>query len=125
MAGWGGARQGTPGKAYGNRSDLNTNRQAPAAPTGLPYGEHKAQIDAQRALPLPDNLTPLDAPTQRPTEHVMTGAPMGPGSGPEILGLPPEPGPDSAVADKLRAMYLAHPNRDLAELIADLNNGMA
>jgi hypothetical protein len=32
-------------------------------------------------------VTPLYAPTERPGEPVTTGIPMGPGAGPEILGM--------------------------------------
>jgi len=37
-----------------------------------------------RAMP---QITPLDAPTERPDEPVTAGAPSGPGPGPEALGL--------------------------------------
>jgi hypothetical protein len=45
-------------------------------------------------------LVPLGAPTQRPGEPVTSGAPSGPGPGPESLGLP-NPG-DSAAIQYLR-----------------------
>lgn len=32
-------------------------------------------------------VTPLFAPTQRPDEPVTTGIPVGPGAGPEVLGM--------------------------------------
>ena len=32
-------------------------------------------------------VTPLFAPTQRPDEPITTGIPMGPGAGPEVLGM--------------------------------------
>ena len=32
-------------------------------------------------------VTPLFAPTQRPEEPITTGIPMGPGGGPEVLGM--------------------------------------
>jgi hypothetical protein len=32
-------------------------------------------------------VTPLYAPTQRPEEPITTGIPMGPGAGPEVLGI--------------------------------------
>jgi hypothetical protein len=34
-------------------------------------------------------ITPLFAPTQRPEEPITTGVPIGPGAGPEILGITP------------------------------------
>jgi hypothetical protein len=36
-------------------------------------------------LPAPGTLPPIDAPTDRPDEHLMTGVPMGPGAGHEAL----------------------------------------
>lgn len=34
-----------------------------------------------------DKVTPLFAASQRPDEEITTGIPMGPGAGPEILGM--------------------------------------
>jgi hypothetical protein len=36
-------------------------------------------------LPAPGSLPPLDAPTDRPDEHLMTGVDAGPGPGSEAL----------------------------------------
>lgn len=106
----GGARQGTPGRAYGNRSDLN-GPKPPGTPlpvtaaAGQPYGARKAQEDAQRAVPMAAGL-PAPAPTQvpslaepssRPDEPVTSGLPMGPGAGPEALTA--FPADQSGVAD--------------------------
>src|SRR5213078_1555218 len=102
----GGVRTGTPGSAYPQRTDLNVNRTLPiTAPTGLPYGEHKALIDTQQQVPIqtpaptptgllpppepqapPAPITPLSAPTTRPQEPITAGLPTGPGPGPEALG---------------------------------------
>ena len=49
--GRGGVRQGTPGTAYGNRTDLNAALPVQAA-TGQGYGEAGAQQAAQRAIPV-------------------------------------------------------------------------
>lgn len=123
----GGRRTGTPGRGYANRTDLGgANRVTPQPVTpgplpaqavpGGPYGSSKAQLDAQRALPMasptppppaaapagppspvaapaglpdgvpaPGTLPALDAPTERPGEHLMTGVGAGPGPGPEVL----------------------------------------
>jgi hypothetical protein len=77
----------------------------PVAMPNEPYGAGTDAIQAQKAIPIanalgqqsaqpvapppsvqqspvpqaPVTVTPLDAPTQRPNEHVMTGAPIGPG----------------------------------------------
>lgn len=78
--------RGKQGKAYSNRTDLNGPVKMDA-PTGQAYGERKAQMDAQRAVPmgtpevpLPDmtaapsarTVTRLSEPTQRPQEPLMT-----------------------------------------------------
>ena len=94
----GGAREGSPQKAYSNRSDLNKRGPQPitTAP-GQAYGEAAAQKAAQQAVPMagiqtppvdptvPSNLPPrpVDAPepgslkwlhpTDRPDEHITTG----------------------------------------------------
>lgn len=87
-------------KGYTNRTDLQMGKPMPvSAPTGMPYGDNKALRDAQRAVPMagtsapkppaaapatpaanaapvvPTNpsVTPLTAPTQRPSETIMTG----------------------------------------------------
>lgn len=49
--GRGGARQGTVGQAYGNRTDLNTSMPIQTA-TGQGYGVAAEQQAAQRAIPV-------------------------------------------------------------------------
>lgn len=91
-------------------------RQLPAtAVPGQQYGQAKAQMDAQRAVPMatgpalptappvptgplttPVNTIPLDAPTANPDEHVLAGAPVGPGPGPEALAVNTAPDEDMA-----------------------------
>lgn len=101
----GGARQGKPGAAYSNRSDLQPVKVAP----GQQYGKGVAQREAQQAVPMagrpamppaapaapprppmpgmaPGDVTPLDAPTTRPNEPVTAGLSVGAGPGPEALG---------------------------------------
>ncbi len=146
----GGKRYGTPGKAYGNRSDLRVpNMQAPSPQ----YGVRAQQQAAQRAVPiaapatdvpppptapaggaapagaggalggggalpvLPGQVTPLDAPTERPDEPVTAGVPLGPGPGPEALGPLGAPGsPDDEVM-ALRAAYAAYPSEELRQIL--------
>lgn len=104
----GGRRNGTPGAAYSNRTDLQSVKVAP----GQQYGKGAAQRAAQEAVPMagrptmpaggapaapptgrppspgpqPGDLTPLDAPSTRPNEPVTTGLSVGAGAGPEALG---------------------------------------
>lgn len=111
----GGRRQGVPGKPYNNRSDLRA-LPVTTAP-GQQYGQRAAQEAAQQAVPmgkpvtppasaagasassapvagpagpLPGQVTPLGAPTERPGEPVTAGLPMGAGPGPEVLGMAPQ-----------------------------------
>lgn len=77
------------------------NIQAPSAPTGMPYGEHQNLIQAQQAMPLPNNdplamlggldfssVPNIDDDTHYPDEPITAGMAMGPGPGPEVLGQP-------------------------------------
>lgn len=108
----GGKRQGTPGHVYANRSDLTNDygpvtglqtpaigslppNPMPATPPPAPAGAPVSQ-DGTGAVPLapgpavtPDQVTPMDAPTNRPGEPVTAGMALGPGPGPEALAFPP------------------------------------
>lgn len=145
----GGARNGTPGKAYANRRDLSTHQPITVAPGGQ-YGSGVASEEAQKILPLPSVTAPsaaptpqlppvaaggsggvvapgdinFEGPTQRPDEPVTAGLPVGPGPGPEALNPPlPQVTPnDPAVV--LRAMYQNVPeaqNNDVLRLIEALD----
>lgn len=118
----GGRRSGAPGKAYPNRSDMT---QAPRAASGQEYGKAKAQLDAQRAMPLSAtpppptvDVTPISAESQRSGEPITAGLPVGAGPGPQAGG----PYALSPV-DELRAIFQAYPNDDLAELLSNLRAG--
>lgn len=139
----GGRRSGTPGKAYGNRSDLNTNRTPPVTRIpGQPYGAQAAQVRAQQSVPVGPTPTPtpmvplptpggvgsaptgtpvvpLDAPTTRPTEPLTAGVNVGPGPGAPPMSQPAE----DPLIQELRAIYLAYPNEDLRELLEDVDTG--
>jgi hypothetical protein len=102
--GRGGARQGSAGTAYGNRTDLN---MPISTVPGQDYGKASQQRAAQQAVPMgaspvsapaqapaqqpvqnrpaPGSLPYLE-PSQRPDEPVTSGLPFGPGPGPEALG---------------------------------------
>lgn len=103
----GGRRQGAVGTAYPQRSDLNGGKMPVTATPGGTYGDAKASMDAQRAVPMatpevaggwhpsqgrpatmpaPGSLGDLFAPSTDPNEHVMNGAALGPGLGPEAFG---------------------------------------
>ena len=78
----GGARKGTPGKGYSNRTDLQmdyNNAEMSAAAGGIP----ERQVPEQRAAMFPEDTPMLTDPTQRPGEPIASGLPVGPGRGPE------------------------------------------
>lgn len=92
------------------------------ATKGQEYGKRQQQENAQRALPLsraalpPGSLTPLAAPTDRPTEPITTGLPSGPGAGPEALMAA---GPADDALWELRALLSQNPQyKDLARIVA-------
>lgn len=98
------------------------NEVANQAPTP---GAAPAVAVAPQPLPAnyqPQQRTPLDAPTERPGEHVMSGAPMGPGPGPEAQ----VPAPGSANGDvlsQLQALVSVYPNPGLVNLIDSIKAG--
>jgi hypothetical protein len=125
----GGRRMGKLGAAYPRRTDLN---QAVRVPTGGPYGQAQALESQQQQQPLPgapnldlsaltqtqpDILPPvsLTEPSQRPDEHIMTGAPMGSGAGAEILPF----SIDDDTQTFLEAMFAAFPNSDVADMLEE------
>lgn len=137
----GGRRQGRVGQSYANRTDLNPGpRPLPAAAaTGQPYGAAGQQLAAQQAIPmasgpvvspsptpapaaapsggmppgpLPGSLPPLNRPSERPGEPLTTGAPVGAGPGPEVLGGNLGP----SLADTIQAAAVASGSSDLAFL---------
>lgn len=135
----GGRRGGTPGKAYPNRSDLQTAQPVSTVPN-QPYGQAGQQAEAQKVAPLagkgagmppppaaagggqgpmPPQMgpppKPLDAPTDKPGQPLMAGAPIGPGPGPEAL--PNVQQPTDVLGLFLREMYRAEPSEDIRQLI--------
>lgn len=77
----GGKRQGTPGKGYSNRTDLQMsydNAGASAASGGM-----QQPSSMQRAQMYPEDTPMLTDPTQRPSEPITAGLPIGAGPGAE------------------------------------------
>lgn len=142
--GKGGKRYGAPGAAYGNRTDLNQNRQPVQAAAGQPYGVRGAQEAAQRAVPLPaappvrsapppapaSGVSPvttgplpgalgsLTRPTDRPDEPLTHGLPFGPGAGPEVIRAPAVLSEDDQLVAELRGLYAAFPSPEIAALLS-------
>lgn len=123
--GRGGARQGTPGKGYANRTDLmgNYNESKDTAATGgltAPNVENPANTGgvapqagpgtnmATYQGPTPEDSPNLSDPTQYPDQPVTDGLSLGPGAGPSR---------DTRLADTvglkkflpLMEPYLTHP----------------
>lgn len=113
----GGRRRGAPGTAYGNRTDMNKPVPVQAA-TGQPYGAAKAQLDAQRAVPVapppspPGGMGDFLRATERPGEPLTAGIPSGPGPGPEALNMTGNPD-----RDELGAIYMQFPSEGLRQLL--------
>lgn len=114
----GGKRQGTPGKAYLNRTDLGTN-YAPGSAAG---GGMQAPMQQQPMLPAigADEVPSIGDPSMRPNEPVTAGLDIGMGAGPEALGPMPPP-PMDPVRQALQAMMMVSPNPDLARVLARLD----
>lgn len=111
----GGTRQGQPGKAYTNRTDLAMKR---AGQTGLNTAAAGGQVappapmPAQQQAPAPvtpDQIPRLDDPSGRPDEPITHGLDIGPGAGSDALGYVPI-NPSTVT---LQAAYLANPTPEL------------
>jgi hypothetical protein len=129
--GRGGERQGTPGTAYGNRTDLN---QPISTVPNQEYGMATAQREAQQAIPMasspvasapdvptqpagkplprPGELPHLE-PTARPSEPVTAGIDYGPGAGSEAMAATRIP-----LASQIAANARNNPSPVLSELSA-------
>jgi hypothetical protein len=90
--GRGGARQGTPGTAYANRTDLNRSMPIETA-TGQGYGVAAEQQAAQRAIPVASQPTPgaqLGNPAQGPGVVPQVPATVNEQIAPELPAYPGE-----------------------------------
>ena len=129
--GRGGARQGTPGTSYGNRTDLNMPiSTVPNQEYGMATAQRKAQQavpmgaspsvaapqaiaqSAGKPLPRPGELPHLDA-TGRPLEPVTAGIDFGPGPGAEAMNAG-----RVSLADQISANARNNPSPVLNELSA-------
>lgn len=123
----GGPRQGTPGKGYTNRTDLQTNMDMgknTAASGGMVAPEPVAQLGQPQSLGMPavgaDEVPNLSDPTQRPNESVMAGVPIGAGPGSEVLG-PMPPNPMDPTRQVIQALMAISPSPDLARILNRLD----
>jgi len=113
--------------SYGDGQDLmNLQAQAPMSATRLGGNAPApsalaaaAQQGAQQQGGMAQQVTPLSAPTQRPTEPVTAGAPMGAGSGPEAIGIQPGQAVQTGISAKNLVQSLAS-NKDAAPELQQL-----
>jgi len=123
----GGRRSGTPGVAYGNRTDLATGYAAQQGTVTAAAGGQTAPPAPRPAAPapppaaashiLPDQIPALDAPSDRPGEPVTAGLDVGPGADSSALGfIPPDPASQS-----IRAAYLRNPTPELRRALTYLD----
>jgi hypothetical protein len=111
----------------GTAFDKNATRQPIREMPSQVYGEGielagvqgGAAMNATPSMPAAMRPTPLSAPTERPQEPITTGAPFGPGSGREVMPIPPMPIDETA--NLVRALYAIYPDPDLARLIQRLD----
>lgn len=119
----GGRRQGTPGAAYSNRTDLALDR----APTSVGKVDPTAaggQSAPATAAPAPSPQVPFTPPDGVPRltdpsadgRPVTDGMPLGPGRGPESLGTLPSPS-DNTLAI-LRDLYGKTGSEHIRRMIA-------
>lgn len=84
----GGSRQGTPGRGYANRTDLNGSydQSKNTAATGGQVAPARPPMDPLANAPgpaiTPNQIPSLGDPTERPNEPVTAGLMNGPGPGP-------------------------------------------
>lgn len=98
-----------PGK-YSRRTDGGPG-QTKARLTDAKYGEQKRFQEIQGGAPMGGQpvdtsaIVPLSAPSQRPDEPVTAGSALGPGPGPEVLGMgsPDAPAMDEQTKARVRA----------------------
>ena len=113
--GKGGPRQGTPGKSYSNRTDLNASHAPQAGLTTAAAGGLPAPSPAQ----LPADLGPRLTPDQTPSPTDPSAFPS------ESLTTRPNftAPPDADEATMLiRSLMTVSPNPDLRRLLAKMEN---
>ena len=120
-----------PHQAYGQGVDAIQSQKAIPLPNEVanqtPSASPPVSPAAVSPPPLPANyapvqVTPLDAPSDRPGEHVMSGAPMGPGPGPESQ-IPAPGSANGDVLSQLQALVSVFPNPGLVNLIDSIKAG--
>jgi len=77
---------------------------------GQTYGKRVEQEDRQRVVPLPEapkirpgEMGPLTRSSERPSEPLTAGTPLGPGPGPEVVARPGSGRPSEPLSERLAA----------------------
>lgn len=125
-------------ESYPNRSDLRNpaNKVAKMTAKGQTYGKAAEQIRAQEAVPMAAPPQPPSAPrvqpgsmgdfgraTERPEEPATFGSMVGPGPGPEVLGIRPTvpaTGSKQDLVERVRAVADSYPSPVLLAFLAEL-----
>lgn len=107
----GGKRQGQPGAAYGNRTDLNVNRAPTVSTPAAPAANQAPMVSGAPSLTPDQTPFPTD-PSQRPGEPVTAGLSAAMPGMPEVRD-------DSYTL--IQALMLHSPNPDLARLLARMD----
>ena len=71
--------------SYGDKKDIQAIKSG--AKLASTPDVRPASAAGVRSAAASAPVTPLFAPTQRPDEPITTGVPIGPGAGPEVLGI--------------------------------------
>lgn len=123
---------------YPNRSDLRNpaNKVAKMTAKGQTYGKASQQLAAQEAVPMaappttpsparvaPGGLGDFTRPTERPEEPATFGSMVGPGPGPEVLGIRPSvpaTGSKRDLVERVRAIADVFPSPVLLAFLSEL-----
>lgn len=123
---------------YPNRSDLRNpaNKVAKMAVKGQTYGKASEQLAAQAAVPMaappstppvprvaPGGLGDFTRPTEIPEEPATFGSMVGPGPGPEALGIRPTvpaTGSKRDLVERVRAIADVFPSPVLLAFLMEL-----
>lgn len=113
----GGARQGTPGVGYQNRTDLAMDR---APQQGTVTAAAGGQAAPAGPPTVPADLVPdLNSPTNRPGEPVTAGVDAGPGPGAGFTPQPPTA--QDPVRSALEAIMLVAPSQEARAMLSRLD----
>lgn len=114
-----------PDAQYGEAATYrDLQQQAPLAQSPVAPQATSASAGRSTAAQQGTPVTPIHAPTQRPSEPVTAGAAAGPGPGPEALGLQQQPATAYAsTAQALKAAASMSNNPDLQWLAQRATEG--